>query len=42
MRIGVLGTGAVGQTIGTKLVQPGHDVAMGSRQAAASTPMPGA
>jgi predicted dinucleotide-binding enzyme len=32
MRIGVLGTGVVGQTIGTKLVQLGHEVTMGSRQ----------
>lgn len=34
MKIGVLGTGAVGQTIGSKLVQLGHDVMMGSRDAA--------
>jgi predicted dinucleotide-binding enzyme len=33
MRIGVLGTGVVGQTIGTKLVELGHDVTMGSRHA---------
>jgi predicted dinucleotide-binding enzyme len=33
MRIGVLGTGVVGQTIGTKLAQLGHDVRMGSRAA---------
>jgi len=33
MRIGVLGTGTVGETIGTKLVQLGHDVRMGSRTA---------
>ncbi len=31
MKIGVLGTGMVGTTIGTKLVQLGHDVMMGSR-----------
>jgi 8-hydroxy-5-deazaflavin:NADPH oxidoreductase len=34
MKIGVLGTGMVGQTLGTKLVQLGHDVMMGSRQEA--------
>ncbi len=33
MKIGVLGTGMVGRTIGTKLVQLGHDVRMGSRTA---------
>lgn len=33
MRIGVLGTGVVGKTLGTKLVQLGHDVRMGSRSA---------
>jgi predicted dinucleotide-binding enzyme len=33
MRIGVLGTGIVGQTIATKLVELGHDVTMGARQA---------
>jgi 8-hydroxy-5-deazaflavin:NADPH oxidoreductase len=33
MRIGLLGTGVVGKTIATKLVQLGHDVTMGSRQA---------
>jgi predicted dinucleotide-binding enzyme len=33
MRIGVLGTGMVGSTIGTKLVGLGHDVMMGSREA---------
>jgi len=33
MRIGVLGTGMVGQAIATKLVQLGHEVRMGSRQA---------
>ncbi len=31
MKLGVLGTGVVGTTIGTKLVQLGHDVMMGSR-----------
>ncbi len=33
MHIGVLGTGVVGQTIATKLVQLGHEVTMGSRNA---------
>ncbi len=33
MRIGILGTGMVGQTIGSKLVQLGHAVKMGSRSA---------
>lgn len=33
LRIGVLGTGVVGQTVGTKLVELGHRVMMGSRQA---------
>ncbi len=33
MRIGVLGTGAVGRRIGTKLVELGHEVTMGSRSA---------
>ena len=33
MRIGVLGTGTVGQTLATKLVSLGHEVKMGSRQA---------
>ena len=33
MRIGILGTGVVGQTIGTKLVSLGHDVKMGARTA---------
>jgi predicted dinucleotide-binding enzyme len=31
MKIGVLGTGAVGNTISSKLIQLGHDVKMGSR-----------
>ena len=34
MKIGVLGTGMVGAAIGTKLVQLGHQVMMGSRAAA--------
>jgi 8-hydroxy-5-deazaflavin:NADPH oxidoreductase len=33
MRIGVLGTGTVGRTLGGKLVELGHEVRMGSRQA---------
>jgi len=33
MKIAVLGTGGVGQTIGSKLVQLGHEVKMGSRSA---------
>ncbi|MFN2636616.1 MAG: NADPH-dependent F420 reductase [Gemmatimonadaceae bacterium] len=33
MKIGILGTGIVGKTLGTKLVQLGHDVRMGSRTA---------
>src|SRR5438093_13708745 len=33
MRFGVLGTGAVGRTIATKLVDLGHEVTMGSRSA---------
>jgi predicted dinucleotide-binding enzyme len=33
MRIGVLGTGMVGRSIATKLVELGHDVMMGSRTA---------
>jgi predicted dinucleotide-binding enzyme len=31
MKIGVLGTGMVGQAIAAKLAQQGHDVMMGSR-----------
>jgi predicted dinucleotide-binding enzyme len=31
MRIGVLGTGLVGSTIGSKLIERGHEVMMGSR-----------
>ncbi len=34
MNIGILGTGVVGQTIGSKLVQLGHEVMMGSRDEA--------
>jgi hypothetical protein len=33
MRIGVLGTGVVGRTIGSKLASLGHEVRMGSRTA---------
>ena len=33
MKIGMLGTGAVGQTVGAKLVAMGHDVMMGARAA---------
>ncbi|MFQ6011672.1 MAG: NADPH-dependent F420 reductase [Nitrososphaerales archaeon] len=33
MKIGVLGTGMVGNAIGTKLVELGHEVKMGSRTA---------
>ena len=33
-RIGVLGTGMVGHAIGSRLVELGHDVVMGSRSAA--------
>jgi hypothetical protein len=33
MRIGVLGTGVVGETIATRLVGLGHEVRMGSREA---------
>jgi predicted dinucleotide-binding enzyme len=32
MRIGILGTGMVGQAIGTRLTELGHDVRMGSRE----------
>ncbi len=31
MKIGILGTGIVGQTIGSALIKNGHDVKMGSR-----------
>jgi 8-hydroxy-5-deazaflavin:NADPH oxidoreductase len=34
MKIGVLGTGPVGQAIATRLVELGHDVTMGARDAA--------
>ncbi|HAV78766.1 MAG TPA: NADP oxidoreductase [Anaerolineae bacterium] len=34
MKIGVLGSGVTGQTIGSKLVQLGHDVMLGSRDEA--------
>src|SRR5689334_18707977 len=34
MNIGVLGTGVVGRTLATRLVEVGHSVAMGSRDAA--------
>jgi predicted dinucleotide-binding enzyme len=34
MKIGVLGTGPVGQAIATRLVEVGHDVTMGARDAA--------
>jgi len=33
MRIGILGTGVVGKTLGAKLTKLGHDVRMGSRSA---------
>jgi 8-hydroxy-5-deazaflavin:NADPH oxidoreductase len=33
MRVAVLGTGVVGNVLATKLVELGHDVTMGSRQA---------
>ncbi len=33
MKIGVLGTGVVGNTIGTRLIQLGYEVKMGSRSA---------
>lgn len=33
MKIGILGTGMVGETLGTKFVQLGHQVKMGSRSA---------
>ena len=33
MKIGILGTGMVGEALGTKLVQLGHEVKMGSRAA---------
>lgn len=33
MKIAVLGTGIVGNTIGSKLIEVGHEVRMGSRKA---------
>ena len=33
MRIGVLGTGVVGETLATRLVETGHDIVMGARSA---------
>jgi predicted dinucleotide-binding enzyme len=36
MRIGVLGTGTVGRTVGGKLAALGHDVAIGTRDPAAT------
>ena len=33
MKIGILGTGMVGNALGTKLIQRGHEVTMGSRSA---------
>jgi 8-hydroxy-5-deazaflavin:NADPH oxidoreductase len=33
MKIGILGTGMVGNALGTKLVQKGHELTMGSRSA---------
>jgi hypothetical protein len=33
MKIGILGTGMVGQTLGAKMVELGHEVRMGSRDA---------
>ena len=33
MKVGVLGTGSVGTAIGTRLIELGHEVRMGSRQA---------
>ena len=37
MKIGVLGTGPVGQALATRLVELGHDVTMGSRDTANET-----
>src|SRR5512138_3880299 len=34
MKIGVLGTGIVGQTLGSKIIQLGHEVMMGARDEA--------
>ena len=36
MKIGVLGTGTVGQTLSGKLAELGHDVVIGTRDAAAT------
>ena len=33
MKVGILGTGMVGATVGSKLIQLGHEVKMGSRSA---------
>jgi len=33
MKVGIIGTGMVGATLGSKLIQLGHDVKMGSRTA---------
>ncbi len=37
MRIGILGTGDVGRTLGDRLVELGHEVRMGARQAGNET-----
>lgn len=37
MNVGVLGTGIVGRTLGTRLVELGHGVTMGARQAGNET-----
>ncbi|MGH7542936.1 MAG: NAD(P)-binding domain-containing protein, partial [Gemmatimonadota bacterium] len=34
MKIGIIGSGIVGQTLGAKLVERGHDVALGTRSPA--------
>ena len=31
MKIGILGSGVVAQTLGTKLIELGHDVVLGTR-----------
>ena len=31
MKIGIIGSGVVAQTLGTKLIELGHDVALGTR-----------
>jgi ketopantoate reductase len=33
MKIGIIGSGVVAQTLGTKLIELGHDVALGTREA---------